>query len=98
MEWSQHSDGWQQGRWDLGEPRKKPDEATGVLSVLLGKDEEAQGYRKVVGVYQEQEGGKCSEPVMRCVLCAHTIPTTCSGRNGCCEDTACVLPSCDTKL
>lgn len=49
-----------------------------------------------VGVYQDQEGGKCREPVVGCVLCAHCIPMSCSDRY--CEDTACVLPSCDTEL
>lgn len=66
------------GTWD------KPEEATGVLDVLLGEDGEAQGYRwprKVVRVYQEQEGGECSDPGVGCVLCAHHIPTRCSGRN-----------------
>lgn len=87
-------EGWRQDRWDLGQPCEKPEEATGVLSVLLGEDEEAQGYRrprKVVGVYQE-EGGKCSEPVVGCVLCAHSIPTSCLGRSRYCEDMVCVLP------
>lgn len=91
MGWSEHGDGWQQGRWGLGQPCKNLDKATGVLSVLLGEDEETPCYRwprKVVGMYQEQEGGKCSESVVGCVFCAHSVPMTCSGRNGYCEDTA----------
>lgn len=80
------------GIWD------KPEEATGVLGVLLGENGEAQGYRwprKVVRVYQEQR--EESAVILGRDVCS--VPTPSPG--GVQAETGTVrtwLLSCDTEL